>query len=161
MTMLEMSSLLLGNKTRCSNPSIIHLNYNILPTKMMSSSAHSVRGMDGSFSVTTTRKEVGKTSRVFTQVLVSMGYIFWTVLSWHKAAKLTLIPSWDWRRKGDGPGPRDHGIMSVRDTKLNVCERHKTGRKWDGLGPRDLSSWRDNLVTRADSPLSRTAAKIW
>ena len=48
----------------------LHLNYNILPTKTMSSSAHSVRGMDGSFSVTTTRKEVGKTSRMFTQVSV-------------------------------------------------------------------------------------------
>ena len=79
--MLEMSSLLLGNKTRRSNLSIINLNYNILPTKTMSSSAHSVRGMAGSFSVTMTRKEVGKTSRVFTQVLVIMGYIFWTVLS--------------------------------------------------------------------------------
>ena len=68
MTMLEMSSLLLGNKTRRGNPSIIHLNYNILPTKTTSSSAHDVRGMAGSFTVTTPRKEVGKTSRVFTQV---------------------------------------------------------------------------------------------
>ena len=86
--------------------------------------------------------------------------IVWLLLC-HKVAKLTLIPSWDWRRKGDGPGPRELSSMSVRDTKLNVCERHKTGRKWDGLGPRDLSSWRENLVTRADYPLSRTAAKIW
>ena len=59
-------------------------------------------------------------------------------------------------RKGDGLGPRDLSSMSVRDTKLNVCERHKTRRKGDGLGPRDLSSWRENLVTLADSGLSRT-----
>ena len=64
------------------------------------------------------------------------------------------------RRKGDGLGPRDLSSMSVRDTKLNVCERHKPRRKGDGLGPKDLSSWRENLVTWADSPLSRTAAKI-
>ena len=41
--------------------------------------------------------------------------------------------------------------MSVRDTKLNVRERHKTRRKGDSLGPRDLSSERENLVTWADS----------
>ena len=44
--------------------------YNILPKKTTSSSAHDVRGTAGSFSVTTPRKEVGKTSRVFTQVSV-------------------------------------------------------------------------------------------
>ena len=54
-------------------------------------------------------------------------------------------------RKGDGLGPRDLSSMSVRDTKLNVRERHKTRRKGDGLGPRDLSSARENLVTWADS----------
>ena len=41
--------------------------------------------------------------------------------------------------------------MSVRDTKLNVRERHKTRQKGDGLGPRDLSSARENLVTWADT----------
>ena len=76
--------------------------------------------------------------------------------------------------------------MSVRDTKLNVRERHKTRRKGDGLGPRDLSSereslvtwadsgeketvwdlgtfssWREDLVTKTDRGLSGTTAKVW
>ena len=61
-------------------------------------------------------------------------------------------------RKGDGLGPRDLSSMSVRDTKLNVRERHKTRRKGDGLGPRDLSSARENLVTWADSGEKET---VW
>ena len=61
-------------------------------------------------------------------------------------------------RKGDGLGPRDLSSMSVRDTKLNVRERHKTRRKGDGLGPRDLSSERESLVTWADSGEKET---VW
>ena len=53
------------------------------------------------------------------------------------------------------PIPR---CMSVRDTKLNVRERHKTRRKGDGRGPRDLSSARENLVTWADSGEKET---VW
>ena len=98
MTMLEMSSLLLGNKTRCSNPSIIHLNYNILPTKTTSSSAHDVWGMDGSFSVTTTRKEVGENlSRVHSSFSEYGIHFLDSVIVWlwlllcDKVAELTLI----------------------------------------------------------------------
>ena len=140
MTMLEMSSLLLGNKTRRGNPSIIHLNYNILPTKTTSSSWHTGHGRQF-FSDHATEGGRENLSRVHSS-LSDYGIHFLAVLSrdckWllfcYKVAKLTLIPSWDGSWKGDGRGHRDLSSMSMRDTKLNVCERHKTRRKgrWSG-----------------------------
>ena len=67
--------------------------YTILPTKTTSSSAHDVRGMAGSFTVTTPRKEVGKTSRVFTQVSVTRRTFLGGVILCDTVTELTLIQS--------------------------------------------------------------------